>query len=96
MLRGLPRSQWIEVRYEELCGNPEGTLDRIHEFIGAKSGDLIRDFRAAENHVIGNGMRLDATSVVSLDERWRSVLTEEHLRVFNRIAGKVNRRYGYA
>ena len=95
VLAGLPRSRWIEVRYEELCGNPEGTLERIHSFLGTKSGPVTRAFRAAENHVIGNGMRLDTTSEIALDERWRSVLTEEYVRVFDSVAGGVNRRYGY-
>ena len=42
----------------------------------------------AEHHVVGNGMRLDTTSQVSLDERWRLVLTEEELEIFDREAVK--------
>jgi hypothetical protein len=95
VLAGLARSRWIEVRYEELCRDPQGTLARVHDFLGTRSGRASRDFRAVENHVIGNGMRLDSTTEISLDERWRSVLTEEDLRAFDDVAGEVNRRYGY-
>jgi len=35
------------------------------------------------------------TSQICLDERWRSVLTEDDLRVFDSIAGDLNHRYGY-
>ena len=95
VLRGLNRSQWIEVRYEELCKDAENTLGRLFEFLILDPNKRARDFRFIEHHVVGNGMRLDTTSKISLDERWRSVLTEEDLRIFDRAAGKMNRRYGY-
>ena len=95
ILRRLDKSQWIEVRYEELCKDTENTLGRLFEFLGLDPDKPVHDFRAVENHVVGNGMRLDTTSQISLDERWRSVLTEEELRVFDREAGRMNRRYGY-
>jgi hypothetical protein len=40
-------------------------------------------------------MRFDSTSVVRLDERWRTALNDEQLRMFDSIAGDLNRRYGY-
>ena len=68
--------------------------------IETKLGDIVeitdRMTFAVDNHIIGNGMRLDETSEVNLDERWKSVLIEEELRVFNRIAGGFAQRYGYA
>jgi len=95
VLAGLDRSRWIEVQYEELCGDTEGTLQRIHGFLGTDHTGAIADFRRAENHVVGNGMRLDDTSQVHLDERWKSILTDRELAAFDREAGALNRRYGY-
>lgn len=95
VLRCLDKSQWIEVRYEELCKDIESTLDRLFKFLGLDPDSRARDFRSIEHHILGNGMRLDRTSEISLDERWKSVLSEEDLRIFERIAGKINRRYGY-
>ena len=95
LLRRLDKSQWIEIRYEDLCRDTENTLGRLFEFLGLDPGERARNFRAVENHVVGNGMRLDRTSKISLDERWRSVLTDQDLRIFDREAGKMNRRYGY-
>ena len=95
VLRRLDKSQWIELRYEDLCKETENTLGRLFEFLGLDPGERAKDFRTVENHVVGNGMRLDKTSKISLDERWRSVLTEQDLRIFDCEAGRINRRYGY-
>jgi hypothetical protein len=95
VLRGLDRSQWIEVHYEELCKDTENTLRRVFEFLDLDTEKHIRDFRSVEHHVVGNGMRLDTTSTISLDERWREELTEQDLRIFDREAGEINRHYGY-
>jgi len=96
LLRHLYNSQWVKIRYEDLCADPENTLNRLFVFLGLDPLERTLDFRAVEQHVIGNGMRLDATSGIALDDRWRSVLTEEDRRVFDRAAGGMNRRYGYA
>ncbi len=96
LLARLDRSRWVEVRYEQLCAEPDTTLARLCEFLGVDSGQAVRDFRAVPQHVIGNGMRLDATSEIRLDERWKTILAAEHLRVFNAVAGDLNRLYGYA
>ncbi len=95
VLAGLDRSRWTEVRYEELCVDPQATLSRIFGFLGADTGKSRSDFRSGEHHVVGNGMRLDASSEIRQDERWRSCLTGDELVVFGRVAGKLNRRYGY-
>ncbi len=95
ILQGLDRSRCIEVRYEDYCREPEGTLDRLHRFLGVEPGRQPGEFRSVEQHVVGNGMRLDTTSEIRLDERWRSLLSNEQLQTFDSIAGKMNRRYGY-
>jgi len=96
VLCGLKPSQWIEVRYEEYCTHPDDTLSRIYQFLGVDSTRQPKSFRSVEQHVVGNGMRLDTTSEIQLDERWRTQLTGSDLQTFDEIAGDVNRRYGYA
>jgi hypothetical protein len=95
LVASLPRSQWVEVRYEELCADPGATLRRLAPFLGLDPDQTLLDFRSRQQHVIGNGMRMDTTSEIKLDERWRQHLTGEDLRVFNEVAGKLNRKYGY-
>jgi hypothetical protein len=95
LLATLPRSQWTEVRYEELCANPEDTLRRLNRFLGLDADNIVMDFRAQQPHVIGNGMRFDTTTSIRLDERWKTHLPPADLATFERIAGDMNRRYGY-
>jgi len=96
LLAGMDPSRWVEVRYERLCAEPERTLRRLFAFLGVDPSKGTLDFRSVEHHVIGNSMRLDRCSEIRLDERWRSVLTAEDLRAFDAVAGKMNKRYGYA
>jgi len=95
VLRSLSASRWVEVRYEDCCQDPVATLRRLQQFLGVEPVGLRRDFRTAGQHVVGNGMRLDTTSEIQLDERWRRELTEQDLRIFNRVAGETNQRHGY-
>jgi hypothetical protein len=95
VLRRLHKSQWIEVRYEGLCKDTENTLGRLFEFFCVDPNKCARNFRAIEHHVVGNGMRLDTTSEIRLDERWRQELGEQDLTIFDSVAGQMNRQYGY-
>jgi hypothetical protein len=95
LLGGLDKSQWTEVRYEDLCGNPADTLRRLCTFVGIDPACAVVNFRSVVHHVVGNGMRHDSTSEVRLDERWRSELDATQLSEFDSIAGDLNRRYGY-
>lgn len=89
--------QCLTVRYEDLCRNPAATLRGICEFLEIEPFDPGPDFRARkQQHVVGNGMRMDASSEIRHDERWRTHLTPEQLNVFNEVAGALNRQYGYA
>lgn len=96
LLAGLPRDRWTEVRYEELCGDPDATIRRLSAFLGLDPAQVVFDFRSRQQHVIGNGMRFDTTSAIRLDERWRTHLSPDDLATFDRVAGDLNRRYGYA
>lgn len=92
----LPRKQWTVVRYEDLCADPEQTLKRLITFLELDPATMNLDFKGREHHVIGNGMRMDATSEIRLDERWKTHLTPEDLKAFDVVAGDLNRQYGYS
>lgn len=94
LVRGLAEDRYVQVRYEDLCANPDGTLARVFRLAGVgPPGDLApaRD----GSHVVGNGMRLDWDGTIALDDRWRTALTAEDLAIFEREAGALNRRLGY-
>jgi hypothetical protein len=95
ILPQLDRSNWIQIRYEDLCADPKASLNRIFEFLQLDGTRHATNFRAASHHVLGNGMRLDESSEIKLDERWRSVLSLAQLGEFEVLAGAMNRRLGY-
>lgn len=95
----LPRLNRVgvsQVRYEALCADPLGTLNRLFVELGLAPVATLDDFRSAPHHVIGNGMRLDTDNRIELDERWRQRLTGVELAAFDAVAGTLNTKYGYA
>ena len=96
LLRTLPPSQWTAVRYEDLCADPSVTLHRLFVFLGLDPARSAPDFRSVEHHVLGNGMRLDESSHIRLDDRWTSHLTPDDVRRFDHVAGDLRKRYAYA
>jgi hypothetical protein len=95
LLRGLPAAAWREVRYEHLCADPQATLRPVLDWLGVDGGASLVLARGGY-HVVGNGMRLDSTREVRLDERWKTALDREALGTFDAVAGALNRGLGYA
>jgi Sulfotransferase family len=93
IVRRLDRSRWTEARYETLCRDPEATLRRLFGFLGVdpKAPRMV----LGEHHILGNGMRLDSSLEVRLDDRWRWALSARDLAMFDSVAGALNRRLGY-
>ena len=96
ILRTMEPSRWTAVRYEDMCADPSGVLDRLFTFIGVDPARKQLDFRSTEHHVVGNGMRLDGTSEIRVDHRWRQALSAAELESFAAVAGPLNQRLGYA
>ena len=95
ILATVPASRSMTFQYEELCRQPEATLQNICKFLGMDAQRIELDFRAKTQHVLGNDMRLKSGSDIRLDERWRTALSKEDLGVFDEVAGEMNRKYGY-
>lgn len=91
----LPEGATVLVRYEDLCQDTQGALEKLYRFCGVDPDIEIEDFRTISHHIVGNPMRLGNRSEIKLDERWKSMLTEDQIREIDRIAGSLNRRYGY-
>jgi hypothetical protein len=96
LLGGINPDNWMEIRYERLCRDPSASLRDIFEFIGVSPGHVKLDFRSVEHHVVGNGMRLDTTSQIECDDRWKACFSESQMAAFNRVAGRMNTALGYS
>lgn len=92
---GLAPGQWIRVRYEALATEPEETAGEVLDFLDLDRRKFSLDFRDAEHHIIGNPMRLDTADHIAVDVRWKQNLSQDHLEVFDRVAGRLNRQFGY-
>lgn len=95
IVKCLPRNSWMQVRYEDLCSDIDGVLERLFEFLEVDPRKRVADFRAKSAHVIGNGMRFDQNSQIRLDERWRATVGLHELSEFHAVAGALNFQYGY-
>jgi hypothetical protein len=85
----------LRLHYEDLCADPQGTLDGIAGFVGVDPSPLPSDLTALEHHVIGNSMRLKGVGEIREDDAWKTTLTREDLRVIARATGTVSHRLGY-
>jgi hypothetical protein len=94
-LKSLPAEKRAQVRYEDLCQDVQGTLDRLYTFFGVDPAIRITNFRMTSHHIIGNPMRLESLSEIKLDERWQSMLTEHELAEINLAGGMWSRQFGY-
>jgi len=94
-LSAIDPARWIEVRYEELCRDPAATLARICRFADVPFDGQVRCFRSNEHHIVGNYMRMENSTAIKEDQRWRSAFTRKQLAEFDAVAGELNRKYGY-
>jgi len=88
-----PRN-WLQIRYEDLCADPEATLARMFAFAGVAPQPTV-DFRSWDHHVIGNRMRLGATTRIELDLAWQRELKGTALQAVQNVVSEMNRQYEY-
>ena len=93
--RLLPPEHWMRLRYDDLCRNPQGTLDAIADFLEIPRAPLPEDFRSVAHHIIGNEMRLGSLGQVRLDTSWKDRLSADDLDVIARVSGDANRSFGF-
>lgn len=95
-IRDIPESHHIRVRYEDLCRSPETVLDRVCGFLGLKYEPEMVSYLGADRHDVHINLRpLHQQSEIRLDERWKEEVTPGQMSQFARIAGRLNRLYGY-
>jgi len=94
VLRLLTPEKSRVVRYEDICTDPHAALRPVLEWIGVDPA-IPPALARGTYHVVGNGMRLDSTREVKLDDRWKTALGPDELATFDAVAGDLNRRLGY-
>lgn len=87
----------LRVRYEDLATRPEREVKRICAFLGMDYQPTMLDFCSVTHHVVnGNRMRAQKDSRIRLDCGWEAEMDTAVRKYFDRNAGAINRRLGYA
>ena len=92
--RQIEAARWMQVRYEALCADPEGTLGQLWRFIGV-APRFDEGAAPQVQHVLGHGSRLNGAAKIKLNEKWRTDLSPADLKTFEAVAGPLNWQLGY-
>jgi hypothetical protein len=95
--RHVDPAHMIWVKYEDVATHPAHELSRICAFLQVEFELGMLDFATVTHHSInGNNMRFVRSSQIRADNEWRERLSAQDLEYFERRAGRLNRRLGYA
>jgi hypothetical protein len=92
-------SRWeipgLTIRYEDLCRDPQATVQRCTEFMGLPPSQLdLGRFRDSDHHIMGNGaMRLGSVTTIEERTEWREALSAMEQKVIRERVG--SRDFGY-
>lgn len=100
MMKTIPRQRTLLIRYEDLCRDTEAEIGRVMEFSGMARTVDFRSFqldKQSYHNIGGNPMRArTGETKITLEETWKSRITAEQETIFQKVAGKWNRKFGYA
>jgi len=78
----IPSEQFLDIRYENLCHDPERLFDEILEFCGLDSSPVFRQ-------------RLSGFRIENDPEKWRKNLNTNQQKILESVIGEYLTRYGY-
>jgi len=96
--RWVPQEHRLRLAYEAFAAQPEQALERVFAWLGMDYASGCLDFGAdiVAHSAGGNPARFEMSGGIrGVDERWRTSLTAVELDIFERIAGRLNRSFGY-
>jgi len=73
-----PAAPFLEVRYEDLCHDPAGTLESIQRFLDVDCVDLLR-LPKTQHHILGNRIRHTFEGPVVEDRSWTRSLSAKQV-----------------
>jgi len=95
-LEGVPRRDWMHLKYEALCADPIGTMKRLCDFLGHTYDPAMEQLSRVEPHTIfGNRIRHSKIEAIKEDFSWKQQLTPAEIAEIDRIAGPTAKQLGY-
>lgn len=94
VIKPLCRANYIAVRYENLCREPEPTMRQIFDFVGVEYQDTF--FPPVRSHMLGSRRAsLAFTGSLRESETWKTALTREEQLTCLKMTQPLSIRYGY-
>jgi len=84
------------IKYEDLTSNPRNELLKICNFAGLEFEERMLDFKSKIHHLAaGSDMRFNDSSIIKTDLKWKQKLPQDDYIYFEKMAGSLNRKFGY-
>ena len=97
LLEHVSETDWLQVKYEDLCSDTDQEMLKIHEFIGVERDPLSPEEERLKRHTAaGNAVRFKDLKSVREDLAWKDNLSEQQLRKIDAIAGDMASKLGYS
>lgn len=93
VVKPLCKANYLAVRYEDLCHEPEPTMRRVFDFVGVEYQDPF--FQPRDSHMMGSRASRTFTGKLQERETWRSVLDPDEQRTCLQLTRPLSERYGY-
>ncbi len=88
-------SDYLRVRYEDLCRSPRSELDRVCDWLGVDNDIDLETWGGAESHHLrGSGIRFDRSSIEE-NNAWRTELSGDDIETFSTVAADELATFGY-
>ena len=85
---------YINIRYEDLCDQPDETLTLIFSFLNLPYEDVLSN-PGREMHILGNRMRNTFSGEIRKNTGWEKALSDADLKQIDSIIGRELRRFNY-
>ncbi len=95
MERHLPCRNWVNLRYEDVCADPDAALGPLFQCLDLEPMRVSPTFDGSGHHVVGNRMRRGRIQTVTQDEDWKQLMTPEDGEAVWRLTATTAGRHGY-
>jgi hypothetical protein len=92
------RSRYLELRYEDLVLNPEGTLRRLFSFVDEPWDPAVLEYHKHRRNLAGESSAEQVARPLYTGSigRWKKDMTVEDLNAVRLVAGDLLKEMGYA
>jgi len=97
LIQVIPETNWMQLKYEDICRNPAETLEALFDFLELQYVDILSKDDILQQHTIG-GNRIRFTNQkleIREDTQWQEGLSSEDQQIIRQIALPVSEKLGY-